>query len=246
MAKAGEKAYFKLIGEDGRRMTVNKPFSDKEAGSLLAQIGTIISLIPENTTNILDLGCGSGWTSSFFSKLGLDVTGQDISPEAIGLAKKHFGNKNTQFICSDYENLKFKKEFDVAVFFDCLHHAEDVPAALNAVYKSLKPGGCVIISEPGKGHGKSEHSLEAVRKYGVAEEDMPPTKIIYNAQKAGFKKWKVYPDIGMIQRAIVKKNFNRSILKYIPGSLTRWFAVQYLLIFKKSFQGIVVLYRESV
>lgn len=137
--------------------------------------------------------------------------------------------------------MKYKDEFDVAVFFDCLHHAENVEAALKTVHKSLKDGGVVIISEPGRGHSKSEHSLEAVRKYGVAEEDMPPSKIIANAKRAGFKAWRVYPDIGLIQRALVKDGFNRSLLKYIPGGFIRWLAVQYLLLFKRSFQGIVVL-----
>lgn len=243
MAKSGERQYFKLIGEEATESSTQKPFIDQEAGSLLAQIGAVITLMPQGKQRVLDLGCGTGWTSNFFAQCSHDVTGQDISKEAITTAKKHFNRSNLDFICSDYEGLKYENEFDVAVFFDCLHHAEDVEAALRAVHKSLKPGGRVLISEPGKGHSKSEHSLEAVRKYGVAEEDMPPGRITANAKRAGFKTWKVYPDIGLIQRALVKDSFNRSLLKHVPGGFVRFLAVQYLLLFKRSFQGIVVLYK---
>lgn len=56
-------------------MTLNKPFFDPEVGSLLAQIGSVISLIPAGSQKLLDCGCGSGWTSSFFAKYGLELTG---------------------------------------------------------------------------------------------------------------------------------------------------------------------------
>jgi SAM-dependent methyltransferase len=244
VAKAGEKKYFEKIGEAGRRMTVQKPFSDSEAGSLLAQIGTVIALLPKAPAKLLDLGCGSGWTTNFFAQCGMQATGQDIAAGAIKLAKKHFSEHGAKFICTDYENLSYKNSFDVAVFFDSLHHAEDVEAALKATHKSLKPGGKLIVSEPGKGHAKSPHSIAAMEEYGVLEQDMPPSLIIMHGRAAGFTSWRVYPDIGFIQRALVKDQFNRSILKYIPGSITRYLAVQYLLLFKRSFQGIVVLYKD--
>lgn len=224
-------------------MTLAKPFSDPEAGSLLAQIGMVITLIPNGAKNLLDLGCGSGWTSNFFSSLGIKVLGQDISNDAIKLARKNFQRDNLSFVCSDYEGFGLKNKFDVAVFFDCLHHAENIEAALTAVHAALKSGGQVIISEPGKGHSKSEHSKAAMEKYGVTEEDMPPKKVIRYAKKAGFRSWEVYPDIGLIQRALTKKTFNRSLLKYVPGGFIRYIAVQYLLLFRKSFQGIVVLHK---
>ena len=72
---------------------------------------------------LLDLGCGTGWTSIFFAQCGYEVTGQDISPDMIDFAnqnKKISNLTNVDFIVSDYEKLSYQEEFDCAIFFDSL------------------------------------------------------------------------------------------------------------------------------
>lgn len=189
MAKAGEKTYFKKIGPEGVSFTLAKPFSDpNNVGSLLHDIAAVFTLLPKPPSRILDLGCGSGWTSSFYAKAGYEVTGVDISPDAIKAAQQHFKDvSNLSFKAGDYDELKFKSEFDAVIFFDSLHHAEDELAALSAAYRSLKPGGILIACEPGVGHSKTQNSLDAVAKYGVNERDMPPKLLRRQLKKAGFR-----------------------------------------------------------
>jgi 2-polyprenyl-3-methyl-5-hydroxy-6-metoxy-1,4-benzoquinol methylase len=194
MAKAGEKTYFKEIGADGVAFTLAKPFSDpNNVGSLLHDIAAVFTLLPKPPARILDLGCGSGWTSSFYAKGGYEVVGVDISPDAVKAAKKHFKDvPNLTFKAGDYDELSFSNEFDAVVFFDSLHHAEEECEALKTAYKALKPGGVLIANEPGVGHSKTQKSLDAVAKYGVNERDMPPKLLRPQLREAGFKSIKTY------------------------------------------------------
>jgi SAM-dependent methyltransferase len=242
MPKAGEKTYFGAIGTAGISHAVAKPFSDEFAGALLAQIGTIMQLLPPPPARLLDLGCGTGWTSVMFAQRGYEVVGQDISDEAIDLANLHNKKlKNLSFVVSDFESMKYTNEFDCAVFFESLHHAENVEAALKKAHKALKIGGVCVAAEPGIFHSKSPSSKKAVADYGVTERDMPPSLIIKCAKKAGFRKFKVYPDTALLQRLIIKKKYSRRPLKPLKYGLVKAVTGTVLVIFKKRIQGIVVL-----
>lgn len=67
-------------------------------------------------SSILDLGCGSGRFSIGAAQMGFNVTGVDITPEAINAAKQKaekLGVKNINFLVGDMTNLPFQnKSFD--------------------------------------------------------------------------------------------------------------------------------------
>ena len=197
MSKQAEIEYLDRIGEAGRQHSLLKPFSNGDCGLTLASIGTIMALMPPPPAKVLDLGCGGGWSSTFFSRHGYDVLGQDISADMICLAEEtklhNRAGDNLSFVVSDYETLKLKNEFDCAVFFDCLHHADDECAALKSAFDALKPGGIIITHEPGKGHSTNPHSIEAMELYGVNERDMPPQLIISQAERIGFCEPRIFP-----------------------------------------------------
>jgi ubiquinone/menaquinone biosynthesis C-methylase UbiE len=175
---------------------VGKPFSDPDCARYLADISAIISLLPPLPARLLDVGCGTGWTSLFFARIGYEVVGVDIADDMVELANKtalESGLKNINFMTADYETMSFDNEFDCAVFFDSLHHSVDENLAIKVIYKALKPNGRCITDEPGRGHGSSEVSLEAVNKFQVTERDMPPGAIFRAGKKAGFKHFYTFP-----------------------------------------------------
>ena len=214
MAKLDEKLYFKKIGEAGVDFTLHKPFSDPEnLGSLLSDIAAIFELMPKHPVRVVDLGCGSGWTSEFYARAGHDVTGVDISKLAIEAARKYFIRPNLHFICSDFDKLNLDNKFDVAVFNDSLHHTDDEKVTLKSVYKMIKPGGIIIICEPGKGHSKSTSSIAAAKEYGVSERDMPPKLSKKALNDAGFGSVSTYSHPAKLHRSNYKRFFgNRSLL----------------------------------
>ena len=197
MSKEAEKQYLDAIGQEGRWHAKNKPFSNSDCGLTLASIGTVMSLMPPAPARVLDMGCGSGWTSLFFAKQGHQVVGVDLAENMIQLARELAAESDAPeslaFLCSDYEALKFENEFDCVVFFDCLHHADDERAALASAWRALKPGGVVITHEPGEGHSVGPHSVRAMELYGVNERDMPPALIIKQARSIGFREWRIVP-----------------------------------------------------
>lgn len=189
MAKQGEIDYLKNAGEAGLSHAMAKPFSDDGCAQMLIDIGIVMHLLPPPPARLLDLGCGTGWTSVFFARRGYEVTGQDIAPDMIAAAtalRDRHGLANLRLIESDYESLAFESEFDCAVFFDSLHHAVDEEAALRSAFRALRPGGVLVTHEPGEGHTKSPATQAAVARYGVTEKDMPPRHIVALARSIGF------------------------------------------------------------
>jgi SAM-dependent methyltransferase len=195
MPKQGEIDYLRLSGEAGIRFARDKPFSAPDCGRVFLDLGVLFSVLPPPPAWLLDLGVGTGWTSVFFGKRGYEVVGQDISSDMIQQAdinKARYSTPNVEFITTDYEHLDFQNEFDCAVFYDCLHHAEDEQSALRAVYRALKPGGICVTVEPGRGHASAMESRNAVAHFGVTERDMPPALILAGAKEAGFGGFRVY------------------------------------------------------
>jgi len=181
MTKDGEINYIKKIGKNGIKYAIEKPFSDIDSGGLLTEIGAIFSILPNPPKKILDIGCGTGWTSRFLAKRGYDVIGIDISPDMIKYAnikKDEEKIENLNFFIKDYENISFNNEFDCVIFFDSLHHSDNEKKAIENAYNALRPGGVCLISEPGRGHKNTKTAIDVMEKYGVNEKDMPPNLLL--------------------------------------------------------------------
>ena len=186
MPKAGEISYLQMLGEIGVAAAMNKPYSDPDCARHLISLGTIRTLLPDPPARLLDLGCGTGWTSCMFAQMGFDVVGQDIAPDMIHYAnvnKQRRQITNARFVVCDYESMHFEDEFDCALFYDSLHHAEDEKLALQMVHLALRDGGTCVTHEPGKGHAEAETSRHAAHAYGVTEKDMPPYHIMALARE---------------------------------------------------------------
>jgi SAM-dependent methyltransferase len=109
---------------------------------------------------ILDLGCGSGRDSIFFTKKGFEVAALDIFVDDVQQEKlKRFGIK---FFRKDIREINFKAEsFDIIFAHLSLHYFDNktTDKIFNNLYKILKPGGYVFVkckstADPYFGQGK--------------------------------------------------------------------------------------------
>ena len=211
--KQGEIDYLRNISPEGAKHAYDKPFSDASCPKQLVDLGMIMALLPQPPARLLDLGCGTGWTSAFFARRGYAVTGQDIAPAMIESAvqnRTRYEAKNLDFLVSDYEGLTFREAFDCAVFYDSLHHAVDEQAALTSAYRALRPGGVLVTHEPGVGHAKSAESMLAMEQYGVTEKDMPPSHIRALCEGIGFSRFEFLPDPTLVIKEVYRIDLGSS------------------------------------
>lgn len=93
---------------------------------------------------ILDIACGTGWSSEQFARAGADVISIDITPKAVELTKKRFGIYGLEgnIMIADAENLPFADDyFDYVLAWGCLMHMPDTQKAINEIYRVLKKEG---------------------------------------------------------------------------------------------------------
>jgi SAM-dependent methyltransferase len=97
---------------------------------------------------VLDLGCGRGRWSREYAKRGANVTGVDISLEAIKLLADEMPQHH--FISGDIAALKFPDQtFDLVNSVTVLQHMPDPKQeiALDHLSRWVKPGGFVVLLE---------------------------------------------------------------------------------------------------
>ncbi|MGH9906696.1 MAG: methyltransferase domain-containing protein [Pyrinomonadaceae bacterium] len=127
-------------------------------------------------SRILDVGCGSGWLSEYFARLGYDVKGIDISPSLIEMSRERVArvpygvDHETRLRCTfkvhDIEVAALPERFDAIICYDSLHHFEDECSVVRHLAQMLSVGGQLFILEgerPATGSA-SENELRAVMK----------------------------------------------------------------------------------
>jgi len=95
-----------------------------------------------------EVGCGSGFVLAHFADIRpqMRLVGSDIYISALNLAKARV--PHAELIQMDARKIPFVDEFDVVGAFDILEHMDDDLGALREIYKSVKPGGGIILTVP--------------------------------------------------------------------------------------------------
>jgi ubiquinone/menaquinone biosynthesis C-methylase UbiE len=97
---------------------------------------------------LLEVGCSTGNDTIQFARLGMEVTGVDITEAAIELIRQRFDlyGMSGDFRVADAEALPFEdNSFDMCYSFGVLHHTPDTAGAIEELRRVLKPGGKAVV-----------------------------------------------------------------------------------------------------
>jgi len=101
---------------------------------------------------VLDLGCGSGSNTVLLANRGASVTGLDLSPDLVELARRRIAvnavDADVHFLVGSSHAIDLPDEsIDVVFGIAILHHV-DLERTAAEVWRVLRPGGRAIFQEP--------------------------------------------------------------------------------------------------
>ncbi len=99
---------------------------------------------------VLDVGCGGGLLAEGMARRGARVTGSDLAPGALEVARLHAleGGVAVEYRHAAVEALADAEPgaFDLVTCLEMLEHVPDPAAAVQALAQLVRPGGDVICS----------------------------------------------------------------------------------------------------
>ena len=176
---------------------LDKPFGDiAQTPKHLIDAGVLIQALRLRRGDVvLELGAGSCWLSLMLNRCGSRTIAVDVSPTALALGRAAFERDpradwslDPQFLPYDGRRLPVDDEScDRVVVNDAFHHVPNQRELLLEMRRVLRADGLVAMSEPGRGHGTAEHSLEEAGSTGVLENELALPDLAALAEACGFE-----------------------------------------------------------
>jgi len=139
-------------GDDHCRVT--KPEDSDDAGSLFEYFRHLFPYaeaarrIP-GATRVLDVGCGAGYGTQYLSATVSDITGTDMSEQALAYAQANY--PGIRFVPASGDSLPFASaSFDAVVSFQVIEHIADAKAYVRELHRVIRPGGLLYLTTPNR------------------------------------------------------------------------------------------------
>ena len=161
--------YARSITEKGNPLEY---LSEKEP--MYFAVNQILKHASEKGIKILEVGSGLGYLTYAIAQRGYDITGLDISADAVNKAEKRFGKK---YVCEDVYKyaLENSQKFQLIILTEVIEHVPDPYLFCKSLLELLKPGGKLIISTPNK-------SAFPQQEYWNTE--LPPVHLAWFSEKS--------------------------------------------------------------
>lgn len=105
---------------------------------------------------VLDVGCGTGaLLGDYLARGAAAVTGVDLSPEMIRVAKSKFSDPRVTLLAADIESIGFSEPFHCCVVYNAFPHFPQPGRLIACLAKTLAIGGRLTIA-----HGMSRAKLD--------------------------------------------------------------------------------------
>ena len=124
--------------------------------------------------SVLEVGCGAGVDLARFAKGGADVTGVDLAPSAIELARANFLQQGLQgrFEVADGEQLPFPDNtFDLVYAHGVVQYTASPAQLVDECRRVIKPGGRAVFQVYNRVSWLN--ALSKLMKVGLEHDDAP-------------------------------------------------------------------------
>ena len=139
---------------------------------------------------VLDAGCGTGYGSAELAQSAAEVTGVDISSDAIEYAVANYPIPGLRFLESSCTAVPFPDEsFDLLVAFEVIEHLTDYRAFLDECGRLLTRNGLFIVSSPNKRYYASTRAATGPNPYHEHE---------FEAAEFADELKRVYPNVRLL------------------------------------------------
>lgn len=112
--------------------------------SFQRELDTLLSLLTEPPTVLLDVGCSYGLLLRIAENRGLHPVGLEPSSDAVATCRK----TGLEVRQGGLELLEPGETFDIVFMWDVLEHLRDPAQAIERIRKHMRPGGVVSIVVP--------------------------------------------------------------------------------------------------
>ena len=110
--------------------------------------------------HVLDVACGTGVLFPDYLSRGVaSVTGIDISPEMVKIAREKF--PQVEVLCGDVENTDFQRKFDVIMVYNAFPHFPEPEKLIDCLCGLLNEGGRLSIAHGMSRAARREHHKRA-------------------------------------------------------------------------------------
>ena len=129
----------------------------------------ILSQTTNKKNKILEVGSGLGYLTYAISQQGYDITGLDISFDAVKESQRKFGN---HYVCQDVYQYAIDNpgKFDIVILTEVIEHVPDPKEFCKVLISLLSTGGKLIITTPNK-------SAYSPKEYW--ETELPPVHLTW-------------------------------------------------------------------
>lgn len=184
---------------------------------------------------VLDVGCGAGVDLARFAKGGAEVTGVDLTPAAIDLARANFSQQGLagRFEVASGEQLPFPDaSFDLVFAHGVVQYTANPQQLVDECRRVLKPGGQAIFQVYNRVSWLN--ALSKLMKVGLEHDDAPVLLKFsigeFRGLLSGFREVRIVPERFPVKsrlhggwKGAVYNGLFVGIFNLLPRSLVRRF-----------------------
>ncbi len=116
-----------------------------------------------SASRVIEVGCGHGANSEYFSRIYQSFLGVDYSDELIKIANIRYGSKKANFVVDNIKEIEKHGKFDIVLGIGILHHVDNLSEVLEKLKEIGHERTLYLFYEPQRGNPL----IQILRKFRI-------------------------------------------------------------------------------